>query len=234
MSAIWPLDLPPTQKFVLISLADQANDDGVCWPGNASLAVRTGFSERAVRGALRWLEANGYITTVSRPGRTSNYIISEPGSRCRPAGGAEVKPRQQVPGRAAAGAGEGGTPCRGGRQQVPPNPKEPKGTPIEPDSAPAARVAKPGDGFADFWASWPANERKQDKAKCVDYWRRNKLADHADRIMADIGLKARTRKWRDGFIEAPLVYLRGRRWEDGVSPGDAATEMDDLLIGEPA
>lgn len=33
MSQCWPLQgLSVTQKAVLISLADQANDDGVCWP----------------------------------------------------------------------------------------------------------------------------------------------------------------------------------------------------------
>ena len=33
LSACWALSgMSSTQKLVLISLADQANDDGVCWP----------------------------------------------------------------------------------------------------------------------------------------------------------------------------------------------------------
>jgi len=41
MSQCWPLQgLSVTQKAVLISLADQANDDGVCWPAVGTIATR--------------------------------------------------------------------------------------------------------------------------------------------------------------------------------------------------
>jgi uncharacterized protein YdaU (DUF1376 family) len=73
-------------------------------------------------------------------------------------------------------------------------------------------------GFDEFWLAWPKGERKQDKAKCLDYWKRNGLAEIAETVLADVRLKRGTRKWADGFIEAPLVYLRGKRWEDGVEP----------------
>jgi hypothetical protein len=79
--------------------------------------------------------------------------------------------------------------------------------------------------FEDFWLAWPKGERKQDKAKCLDHWRRNQLDQHADAILADVRTKRGTRKWADGFIEAPLVYLRGKRWLDGVVPeGEAGSE----------
>lgn len=77
-------------------------------------------------------------------------------------------------------------------------------------------------GFDDFWLAWPKGERKQDKAKCLEHWKRNTLRDVADLILADVRVKRGTVKWSEGFIEAPLVYLRGRRWEDGVEP-DAPT-----------
>ena len=42
MAACWPLQgMSPAQKAVLISLADQASDDGVCWPGVNTIAART-------------------------------------------------------------------------------------------------------------------------------------------------------------------------------------------------
>ena len=40
----------------------------------------------------------------------------------------------------------------------------------------------------------------------------------ADLILADIATKRETTKWREGYIEAPLVYLNNRRGEDGVQP----------------
>ncbi len=79
--------------------------------------------------------------------------------------------------------------------------------------------APKGEGrFEEFWAIWPKNERKQDKAKCIDHWKRNHLDGQADAILADLAIKLQTRKWSEGFVEAPLVYLRGKRWQDGVQP----------------
>lgn len=86
--------------------------------------------------------------------------------------------------------------------------------------------------FEEFWTAWPANERKQDKVKCARKWRREGLDRDADAILTDISVKQQTNKWRDGFIEAPLVYLNGRRWEDGVTPkSDAADAGPPQLAG---
>ncbi|MEO8021096.1 hypothetical protein [Polaromonas sp.] len=74
--------------------------------------------------------------------------------------------------------------------------------------------------FEEFWNTWPKSERKQDKVKCAQKWRRESLDAVADLLIADIAVKRKTTKWIDGFIEAPLVYLGGRRWEDGVSPDE--------------
>lgn len=77
--------------------------------------------------------------------------------------------------------------------------------------------------FEDFWLAWPKSERKQDKVKCAKKWRQDNLDACADDILADIGTKLGSRKWQEEggkFIEAPLVYLNGRRWEDGAESGD--------------
>lgn len=41
------------------------------------------------------------------------------------------------------------------------------------------------------------------------------MDDLAGAILADVEAKKLTQKWRDGFVEAPLVYLNNKRWEDG-------------------
>jgi hypothetical protein len=56
MDACWGMQLDPSVKAVLMSLADQANDEGVCWPGVGSLALRTCLSERTVQRSVRTLE----------------------------------------------------------------------------------------------------------------------------------------------------------------------------------
>ena len=49
-------DISPSQKAVLVRLADHANDAGKAWPSVASLVRATGFCRRAVQKALRDLE----------------------------------------------------------------------------------------------------------------------------------------------------------------------------------
>jgi hypothetical protein len=97
---------------------------------------------------------------------------------------------------------------------------------------------KRGSGlrFGDFWLSWPQRERKQDKAKCLDHWKLHDLDALADQILADVRTKRGTEKWREGYDEAPLTYLRGKRWEDGVvpnegPPGAAVAEWHESVAG---
>ena len=61
MAACWPLFLPATEKVVLISLADQANDEGECWPSVGTICRRTCLGERTVQRSLRELEARGLL-----------------------------------------------------------------------------------------------------------------------------------------------------------------------------
>ncbi len=121
MSECWPLPMSPTQKAVLISLADQANDHGVCWPSVGSVATRTCLSERAVRKAIRDLEEMGHVQSNGRSGTSSYYTIT-PAPAAAPA--LDSAPASPAP-TPAPDAGEGGTSCRGPRHHVPPNRKEP-------------------------------------------------------------------------------------------------------------
>lgn len=97
-----------------------------------------------------------------------------------------------------------------------PSPKKDisKASPSHPPSGGLA------SGFDEFWQAWPKGERKQDKAKCLEHWKRNVLHLCAEAILADVRVKRGTTKWQEGYVEAPLVYLRGKRWEDGVEPDE--------------
>lgn len=76
-------------------------------------------------------------------------------------------------------------------------------------------------GFDAFWECWPKNDRKQDKAKCQEKWKRDGLDALAEKIVADVSAKKATQKWRDGFVEAPLVYLNNQRWDDGTAENNS-------------
>jgi len=81
--------------------------------------------------------------------------------------------------------------------------------------------------FEEFWTAWPKSDRKQDKVKCADKWRRGGLDDQAEAILSDLDRRKGGRKWREAdgqYIEAPLTYLNGKRWEDGADIESEAVE----------
>lgn len=75
MAACWPLQMSSTQKAVLISLADNANDQGVCWPSIATICTRTCVSKSAVIEAIRWLEESGVLEADRKNRYRTTYLI---------------------------------------------------------------------------------------------------------------------------------------------------------------
>lgn len=64
-----------TDKLVLLSLADNANDAGECYPSLTSVAKRCEISKRTAIRAIQSLAEKGHLTQISRPGRNSTYHI---------------------------------------------------------------------------------------------------------------------------------------------------------------
>jgi hypothetical protein len=83
MALCWPLQVPPTAKAVLISLADHASDAGECWPSISTLADRTCLSSRSVIRAVQELEAYKVIRAIRTEGRHTSYLIT-PETRAEP------------------------------------------------------------------------------------------------------------------------------------------------------
>jgi len=70
----------PTEMSVLFALADQANDDGICWPSVGSISRRTRLNERTVQKALRRLAEDHHISITGRIGGgyglyTPTYVV---------------------------------------------------------------------------------------------------------------------------------------------------------------
>lgn len=84
-------------------------------------------------------------------------------------------------------------------------------------------------GFVRFWNTWPKSERKQDKRDCYAKWTAQDLEPLTDAICADVEAKKATEKWKAGFVEMPMTYLNGRRWEDGGS--DSVTDWTETRGG---
>jgi len=151
MSQCWPLQsLSVTQKAVLISLADQANDDGVCWPAIGTIAKRCCMSERAVRTAMDHLEAVGLLSRERRFNSSNVYSVT-PSKFDASAAGTKAKRKAKKPGDApgAGGAADAGGapdapgaapaaggPARGAGLEVRPVPPNRHITLIEPSEEP--------------------------------------------------------------------------------------------------
>lgn len=167
MSACWPLQgMSPAQKAVLISLADQANDDGYCWPSVGTIASRTCLSERAVQGAIKWLHSAGLLSSDERKGTSSVYRITPaayaPPQEMRPAdaaprGADAAPPPPQMLHPTPADA----APKPSMNRQL--NRKEPKDT-----RADATGFVLPDWIPADAWAAF-METRKTKKAKSTAY-----------------------------------------------------------------
>ncbi|WP_191569082.1 helix-turn-helix domain-containing protein [Paracoccus yeei] len=78
MAWVWkngPAD--PTERLVLLAIADHADDHGWCYPSMAGIAAKACVTERGARGIVRRLEAGGWVTVKVGGGRggKSKYCV---------------------------------------------------------------------------------------------------------------------------------------------------------------
>lgn len=169
MSQCWPLQgMSPAQKAVLISLADNANDQGVCWPSVESIAVRTCLSERSVQNAIKWLTDAGALQVQKRQGRSTVYTVTP----------AAFSPPQEM-----RGANNDETPANNDRTPAAfaPTPaaaaprtiNEPSRNRKEPQKS--RRVVLPDWMDEDVWAMWDEFRRQKSGKAWTDAAKRLSL-----------------------------------------------------------
>ena len=76
---VFYLSMPPQRKLILLSLADNSNDQGRCWPSQVLTALKSSLSVRRLRDHLQALEADGWIVKLSTgkgPGMSSHYLLN--------------------------------------------------------------------------------------------------------------------------------------------------------------
>lgn len=70
MSAVFESEtLGPTERLIMLALADHADDQGRCYPSIERLCRRTGLSERAVQSNIRKLTGTGHLSIIPGGGR---------------------------------------------------------------------------------------------------------------------------------------------------------------------
>jgi uncharacterized protein YdaU (DUF1376 family) len=84
--------------------------------------------------------------------------------------------------------------------------------------------------FQEFWTAWPKSPRKGGRPECLKVWESKALDAEADAILAHVRALSATDGWTKAageFVPAPVVYLRGRRWDGAeLSNADRARSGD--------
>lgn len=76
MNAAWDAQCEsPMGKLVLLSLADNANDQGVCWPSIATIAERCSCSERTVQNQIIELTSAGLLKIIKRTNKSNVFSL---------------------------------------------------------------------------------------------------------------------------------------------------------------
>jgi hypothetical protein len=87
-------------------------------------------------------------------------------------------------------------------------------TTVKTDSSGDVPSPTPKNRFDDFWKAYP---KKRGKKPVSEIWKRKRLDDKADLLIADIANRSRNdRRWLDGFIPDPKTYLNQERWTDEI------------------
>lgn len=202
LSSCWSLTgMSPTQKLVLISLADQANDDGVCWPSIRRMSERTCLSDRAIRDAVAWLSASGILAVTHRYNSSNVYTITA--ANFVPVSADHAPP-----------APNAGTPCAKRRtplRQMPPNHQ---GTVREP-SVGDARPAATADGQA-YLERVTKHERANQPITMTTDWQ---PSDQLPALMMRAGMKMD--RLTDEILAKFVIHHNGtskpqNKWESAL------------------
>lgn len=136
------------QKLVLIKLADNANDDGKCWPSLQRIANECEISKRTAINAIKALECKGFLRvhrerTSADMNKVNQYTLTLGGSESN-------SPCSESP---ALGGGESPAP-RTPHSLEPTN--EPNNDCPDEQSHPTELVEK---AFHHFWGVWKQTKK---------------------------------------------------------------------------
>ena len=78
------MELPASEKLVLLALAYRTDAKGFCFPSAPNIAKTTGLNVKTVRSVLAKLESDGYVRVTARPGKAAIYVINPTQKRVDP------------------------------------------------------------------------------------------------------------------------------------------------------
>ena len=189
-----------TDRLTLLALADHANDDGECWPGQARLARKTNMTARSVQRCIANLVKLGEVEVIRHgTGTTTSLYRITPTASVTP--DAQRTPTASV------------TPTRSVRRGVPP--VSGGGVPpvsTKPSIEPSINHQVPSKPFeSDFAELLNVYRKKDDKAKARTAYqaRRRDGVKHEDLMRSAISYLETKKDSEPKFIKSLAVFLNG-------------------------
>lgn len=216
----WEADLPTSQKFVLVALADMADEHESCFPGQERLGRMIGATDRTVRAALVKLEESGLISRTQRRGadgmRTSDRYVLHTNRK--------ILPVVESPEADDDLTGNIRPPHR---KQIPGNPQRTTREPSDPV----------GDLLEVLWMMWPTSRRSSRKEVTKALKTALKVADAPKLIEA---VKRHTDVWSgwpksdEQFIPHLPTWLNKERWTAADPQPRGAARLSPVDMGRAA
>jgi len=188
----WEQELTnPSEKLVLLAIADHANDDGMCWPSMSHVAERCLLSTRQIQRITEQLVDYGLVTRErrKRPDGTLGTYTYTLNIHRTPMSGPTGHPRPVV-----------------------------HRTPVSAQNRHNRTVIESThDHFDRFWQLYP---RKIAKQKCSRWWQRNAdmvspVILTGIQRWADYWQQSNT---ETRYIPHPYTWLTQERWYDDPPP----------------
>lgn len=203
----------PLRKLVLVKLADNASDQGECWPSYQHIADQCEIDRSTVRKHIKHLAAQGFLRIENRDGPKGNssnlyyLVLGRVGQNSTPVGPEST------------GVGAQPTAPVGPESTRTSHPSEPV---KEPKTLCASEVEL-AEAFEVFWKLYPNKKSKKDARKA---WEKLKpSAELRHTLMTALGNHRISRDWTkdDGqYVPMASTWLNGERWTDELVPASAA------------
>jgi len=229
MTAIW--DKPPvggSALLVLLALADNANDEGVCWPSIATLAHKCVLSERQVQRMLRSLETRGLVRTEERKDEKGEhhsnvYTVLDVVTPVSPGGDIATPP-----------GGDNGVTLNRNRTVIEPPSEHLNRAQTRTSPAPVADAAQDGEGETIPKSPGPPKEEQNKTRSAVFEHFKRKTGLCPPPVN---GQPARWRKEMGMLWWTPLREICAlAQWDERRAKkmiDDALAEMDGLTVSDP-
>lgn len=203
MSEVWAhAPYRETRLLVLLAFADFADDEGVCWPSQATVAKKARCHEETVRRAVKRFVDDGWLVILEPHG-------SHRSARCQVTPlrvGIDEVPLSRVGTIPTFGRGEPSMNHQGSLQ---------KGNEVSVQRKTTSKKSFNEQEWFEFWRAYP---RKAGKQAALKAWHKAITQAEPHVIIAAAARFRDDPNREDEFTPHPSTWLNQHRWEDDPLP----------------